>query len=265
MSKQYFDLGAVHERCHEAWFKAMTVGGDFSIADALGPDHTATLLNSSIAGHIPILGAISGVIDALANKSEAAQQRAIDQNIPFSSAGGLHIDLRNITAAGRWISTALQAKRRGDSDPMDSIDQDLVDEVSGTSSQGSALRMSMYLAAVTLVGAAASYPDTPPQNFKFAIELAAIADAAQQGVINASTIQVIINDPASLNIGAIHGDHNIVVSGDRNRVSQAQTKSTAGEEGSVRKRFWSNPGFYGWMMAAIALATLAVTWLSAQH
>ena len=265
MNREYFDVGGVHQLCHDAWRDAMIVGGDFSIADALGPDATATLLNSPLAGHIPILAAISGIVDALADKPTKVQQRAIKQNIPFTSAGGLHIDVRNITAAGKWISTALQAKQNGDPNPLDSINKDVVNEVMETHSQGSALRMSKYLAAVTLIGAAASFPEIPPENFKFTIELAAIADAAQHTAINASTIQFIINNSNNVNIGAIHGDHNIVASGNSNEVRQTLTSSTNREGEGARYGFWRNPGFYGWLMAAIAAATLFFTWLSTQN
>lgn len=263
MEKGYFNVGLVYEQCRDVWYQAMVAGGDFSIADALGPEATASLLNSPLAGHIPVQGAISGIINALAGRPTEIQQIALKQNVPFETAAGLHIRTRDISAASRWIAAALEAKLAGNADPISVIEDDLAKEIADSGALGDALGMSKYLAAVTLVGGSANFPDRPATSIRAAVEMAAIADAAEQeGQITPAQITVIVSEGATVTIGGVLGDGNIVASGAKSsiKVSSRHGKQAVGSSPNQDPVFWKNPRLYGWiLMAVIAALTLYFT------
>ncbi|ALQ30256.1 hypothetical protein AA310_11480 [Arthrobacter sp. YC-RL1] len=241
----------------------MVEGGDFSIADALGPEVTSLILNSTIAGQIPMQGAISGIISALADKSPEIQQGALEQDIPFETAAGLHIRTRDIAAASRWIAAALESKLTGNDDPISTIQADIAKELNDSGALGNAAGMSKYLAAVTLVGAAANFPDNPPTNIKAAEEMAAIADAAEiQGMVTPAMIQIVIEKGATFNLGGVHGNDNVVASGDNStiEISNAPNKHLVKSSRNHKPVFWKNLRFYGWLIPVlIAALTLYAT------
>lgn len=270
MEKTFFDLGQVFETTRLAWRNAMADGGAFGIADALGADDTLTLLNSRI-GAIPTLqGAIAGIVDALAEKPEEIQKSAVEQDFPFKDSMGFHMSTRDIGAAGSWIARALASKRSGSDDPVDIIADDIATEIYRSEEKSHLQRMTNLLAAVTLVGAIASFPDDPPRNLKSVTQMDKIAEAAQSGTVTAQTIQIIINEGATLNLGGIQGDNATVVQGNNNNIASGEDSSvqvnspsfdTLSKKGTTAP-FWKNIKFYKWVAGfTVAVLTLYVGWL----
>lgn len=271
MEKEFFDIGQVFDTTRLAWRNAMTEGGPFGIADALGADHTLTLLNSRIGGISTLQGAIAGIVDALAEKPEEIQRAALEQDFPFKDSAGFHVSTRDIGVAGSWIAGALASKRSGSDDPVDSVAADIAKEIFRSEVESHLQSMTNLLAAVTLVGAIASFPDDPPTNLKSVIQMDKIAEAAESGTVTAQTIQIIINEGATLNLGGIHGDNASVVQGNGNNVASGEHSSvqinnpsaTTLSKTETTAPFWKNIKFYQWAAGfTVAVLTLYVGWLT---
>lgn len=271
MEKISFDLGSVFETTRAVWLKAMTVGGDFSIADALGADETMSLLNSEIGSITPIQGAVVGIVDALTNKPEHVQREVLTQSLPFKDAAGLHVRTRDIAAASRWIANALKSKLAGERDPVSAIQDDMTEEILGEQDEHHLQHVSNLLAAVTLVGAIANFPDDPPTSNKSVVQMDKIADAANTGAISAQNIQIIINEGGStMNVVGFHGDNNNFIQGNNNiaasgghgsnQIAVAHPSAPTNEQAA--KPFWRQPKFYAWLSGfVVAALTLYFTWL----
>lgn len=272
MENRYFDLGDVFERTRAAWLKAMTVGGDFSIADALGADETVSLLQSKLGAMTTIQGAVAGIVDAVADKPVSVQRDALEQSLPFTDSAGLHVRTRDIAAASRWIAAALESKLSGAPDPISAIQDEMTREILGAQGEQHLLDMSCLLAAVTLIGAIANFPNDPPTSNKSVVEWDKIAAAASTGTISVQNIQYIINGTGSIvNVGGVHGQNNNVIQGNNNVVASGQNNSSyvgAAAPASAQTKeqstnsFWRNPKFYAWLSGfVLAALTLYFTWL----
>lgn len=153
----------------------MESGGEFGIADSLGVDMTATILNSSIAGPVGLQAALQGVANALIDRPESLQSRVLNDQINIPSSSGFKVGGRELGAAQRWIVATLRSSRDESRDPIDAIEADMGDELYSRSAPGNAGVMSRYLAAIAIVGAAANFPDAPPSENRAAHELTQIA------------------------------------------------------------------------------------------
>lgn len=271
MEKLLSDMENIFDTTRVVWREAMEVGGDFSIADALGPDLTASLLNSPLGAIVPIQGALAGTVEALANRPKQIQANALNQNLPIRDSAGLHVRTRDIGAASRWIAAVLEAKLAGSTDPISSITTDMQNEMVQASGPDQLLNMSSLLAAVTLVGFIANFPEKPPANFKSVNEMLNIVDAATAGSVTPHTIQLIIHNEGGLvKFGGINGDHNNVIQGDnnivaagnRNRNSTGLSGTFGSVQGSPKKFFLKRPAFYAWLSGfVVAVVTAYLTWL----